>query len=530
MQRRRAALLEVERHHRRCPRPRKNRPCHLGRRTCELAERSIAVRNSAEGNVDDGVATVSVDDVEKDADIDSVVTVQPQRTELRGTTGKHPTERLTHRGGRGMKQREQWPRGERGDATLLDRAFVGDPGDESLRQLHPRIVDERHEQIPQTPCAQAGEIGVDESDEIGVTFLHPGPYRITFAATRRQVPRVARRRDDPCPGALGDSRRVVIGVIVDDDDVVDESVLLDERAPETPHNRAHGRRFVACRNADRDRGTPLHCIDPRRKLHNIRPRDRHDVSPIRHENTGEMPRNAARDLRHWHTGGMNSHILFIEDDTDIRQVISTALRDDGFSMSEATTGEEGLAMLESAPCDLALIDLRLPGMNGISVVREMRRATAIPLVILTAHGDSHDVVAALEAGADDFLNKPIGTKELSARLRAILRRTSLIPDKDEPSELRLGSLVILPATHQVFVDDSEVGFTRTEYLVLLELISRAPSTVSRMDLLERVWGYDYLGDSRLVDMQIYRIRAKLEPFGLKDKLATVRGVGFKLTA
>ena len=254
------------------------------------------------------------------------------------------------------------------------------------------------------------------------------------------------------------------------------------------------------------------------------------MSPIRHENTGNSPYDSACDLRHWHTGGVNSHILFIEDDADIRQVIATALRDDGFSMSEATTGEEGLAMLESTPCDLALIDLRLPGMNGISVVREMRRATEIPLVILTAHGDSHDVVAALEAGADDFLNKPIGTKELSARLRAILRRTSLIPDKDEPSELRLGSLVILPATHQVFVDDAEVGFTRTEYLVLLELISRAPSTVSRMDLLERVWGYDYLGDSRLVDMQIYRIRAKLEPFGLKDKLATVRGVGFKLTA
>lgn len=227
---------------------------------------------------------------------------------------------------------------------------------------------------------------------------------------------------------------------------------------------------------------------------------------------------------------MSSSILFIEDDADIRGVISAALNDDGFTVTEATTGEEGLSLLEQSRCDLALIDLRLPGMNGIAVVRELRRATEMPLVILTAHGDSHDVVAALEAGADDFLNKPIGTKELAARLRAILRRTALIPDKDEPSELRLGPIVMHPATHQVFVDDREIGLTRTEYLVMLELMSRAPNTVSRMDLLERVWGYDYLGDSRLVDMQIYRIRAKLEPFGAKDKIITVRSVGFKLTA
>jgi len=178
--------------------------------------------------------------------------------------------------------------------------------------------------------------------------------------------------------------------------------------------------------------------------------------------------------------------------------------------------------------ELAVVDLRLPGMTGFDVVREIRRKSAIPIVILTAHGDSHDVVVGLEAGADDFLSKPIGAKELAARLRAILRRSTPSESPPTPSVVRVGRIEIRPSTHESFVGGEVLSLTRTEFDVLVDLASHSPETVTRAALLDRVWGYDYLGDSRLVDMQIYRIRQKLALFEADDRLQTVRGVGFKL--
>jgi DNA-binding response OmpR family regulator len=223
--------------------------------------------------------------------------------------------------------------------------------------------------------------------------------------------------------------------------------------------------------------------------------------------------------------------MLVEDDVRIRRVLSTALSDEGFDVVEAATGEEAVVSESIPQLDLAIVDLRLPGIGGIDVVRQLRQRTEAPIVILTAHGDSNDVVDGLEAGADDFLNKPIAGRELVARLRAILRRsTGADTGGTAPAraDITLGSLVVVPTQHEARVNDERLPLTRTEFGVLHVLAERSPDSVTRQDLLERVWGYDYLGDSRLVDMQIYRLRQKLEVHGLKEKLLTVRAVGFRL--
>jgi two-component system response regulator MtrA len=225
---------------------------------------------------------------------------------------------------------------------------------------------------------------------------------------------------------------------------------------------------------------------------------------------------------------VSSRILYVEDDPTIAQVISVSLSDEGFDVTLAENGATGISLAKDREFDLAIVDLRLPDVSGLDVVREIRKTTDIPIVIFTAFGDTQSVVAGLESGADDFLSKPIASLELAARLRAILRRTDSQHGEDTPDQLSVGSLEMNLRTHSASVNGTPVHLTKTEFEVLRELMSRFPEVVTRMNLLERVWGYDYLGDSRLVDMQIYRLRQKLEEHGHKDKLVTVRGVGFQL--
>ncbi len=228
---------------------------------------------------------------------------------------------------------------------------------------------------------------------------------------------------------------------------------------------------------------------------------------------------------------MQTRILFVEDDAKIRQLITTSMKEDGFLVTDVDSGEHALTCIESDQFDIAIVDLRLPGISGLEVVRRARKSTAIPIVVLTAFGDSHDVVAALEAGADDFLNKPIGAKELSARIRAILRRISPQNPPDVEainSHITLGSLALSSDLHEATSRGKRIDLTRTEFHILKELLIRSPKVVTRHDLLESVWGYDYLGDSRLVDMQIYRLRSKLADCDVPELIQTIRGVGFKI--
>jgi DNA-binding response OmpR family regulator len=174
-----------------------------------------------------------------------------------------------------------------------------------------------------------------------------------------------------------------------------------------------------------------------------------------------------------------------------------------------------------------LIDIMLPGVDGFEVCRSIRRSSDVPIVMVTARADTHDVVAGLEAGADDYLTKPFAPKELSARIRALLRRTR----STDPSAARLknGELEIIPQEGVVTLGGTELHLTKTEFRLLVELATNPGRVFSREALLERVWGHGYFGDGRLVDVHIRRLRTKVESDPANPRhVVTVRGLGYKL--
>jgi DNA-binding response OmpR family regulator len=220
--------------------------------------------------------------------------------------------------------------------------------------------------------------------------------------------------------------------------------------------------------------------------------------------------------------------LVIEDDERIRTALTLVLEDEGYRVHEAESAEAALESLRArGEVDVAIVDVMLPGMDGFELCRLMRGRSDMPILMLTARSDSHDVVAGLEAGADDYVTKPFEPKVLTARIRANLRRVQGGPPA--PEHLRFGELEVLPGAGVVRVADAEVSLTRTEFHLLCELATHPNQVFSREQLLERVWGYDYFGDGRLVDVHIRRLRTKVEADPSQPRhVVTVRGLGYKL--
>jgi len=223
---------------------------------------------------------------------------------------------------------------------------------------------------------------------------------------------------------------------------------------------------------------------------------------------------------------MSSRILLVEDDERIRTSTRMALEDEGYEVDEAGSGESGLERFSDQAADVVLIDLMLPGMDGFECCRRLRRTSAVPVIMVTARTDTHDVVAGLEAGADDYVTKPFVAKELTARIRALLRRVRSMGD---PSTLGFGDVEVRPEEGTVLREGNEVHCTRTEFRLLCELAANPGKVLTREQLLDRVWGYDYFGDGRLVDVHIRRLRTKIEADpGNPRHIMTVRGMGYKL--
>ena len=228
-----------------------------------------------------------------------------------------------------------------------------------------------------------------------------------------------------------------------------------------------------------------------------------------------------------HDEEVGTRILTVEDDERIRTAVKMALEDEGWNVDEADNGEHALDLFNANPTDVVLIDIMLPGIDGFEVCRAIRRVSDVPIVMVTARADTHDVVAGLEAGADDYLTKPFAPKELSARIRALLRRART----HDPSGTHLvfGELEIVPDEGAVYRNGTEVHLTKTEFRLLVELATSPGRVFSREVLLERVWGYGYFGDGRLVDVHIRRLRTKIEPDPANPRhVVTVRGLGYKL--
>jgi len=220
-------------------------------------------------------------------------------------------------------------------------------------------------------------------------------------------------------------------------------------------------------------------------------------------------------------------LLIADDNADIRDILSTFAEGAGFETATASNGREALALALRGDISLLLLDVMMPELDGFEVCREIRKVSDLPIIMITARGEDYDRIMGLELGADDYVVKPFSPAEVMARVKAVLRR--LPHDEDEGEKIALGNLTLLKDKGEALAGGSALALTHKEYDLLFLFLSNKGRVFSRDELLDRLWGYDYTGDTRTVDTHIRRLRVKLEKAGAKGlALATVWGRGYRL--
>ena len=223
-----------------------------------------------------------------------------------------------------------------------------------------------------------------------------------------------------------------------------------------------------------------------------------------------------------------TRILVVEDEESFSDALGYMLRKEGFEVATAATGPAGVAEFDRAGADLVLLDLMLPGLSGVEVCRQLRQRSDVPVIMLTAKDGEVDKVVGLEIGADDYVTKPFSARELVARIRAVLRRRGAELDEPASSVLQAGPVRMDVDRHTVSVNGEKAAFPLKEFELLEYLLRNAGRVLTRAQLIDRVWGSDYVGDTKTLDVHVKRLRAKIEPDpAAPQHLLTVRGLGYK---
>ena len=224
-----------------------------------------------------------------------------------------------------------------------------------------------------------------------------------------------------------------------------------------------------------------------------------------------------------------TRVLIVEDEVSFSDALSFMLRKEGFAVAVPSDGNSGLEIFKRQGADLVLLDVMLPGISGTEVCRQLRQTSKVPIIMLTAKGGEIDKVVGLELGADDYVTKPVSSRELDARVRAVLRRQTAVEDVEPgASELKSGPVVMDVDRHIVMVDGKEVKLPLKEFELLELLLRNAGRVLTRTQLIDRIWGSNYVGDTKTLDVHVKRIRSKIEPDPANPRyLETVRGLGYK---
>lgn len=228
---------------------------------------------------------------------------------------------------------------------------------------------------------------------------------------------------------------------------------------------------------------------------------------------------------------MSTRVLVVDDEESFVDALSVGLRNEGFTVDVARDGAEALEVFDDVRPDVVLLDVMLPRLSGLDVCRELRSRSSVPILMVTARDDEVDAVLGLELGADDYITKPYSLRELIARMRAALRRAQTNPALDDllsRTTLDVGDVTLDPERHEVVVRGEQVHLPLKEFELLEALMSHAGRVVTRDSLIDQVWGPDYVGDTKTLDVHIKRLRARLEEDPSQPtRIATVRGVGYR---